>query len=127
MEENKQRESEVLSISFNPADPMVTIYCPIEQLYILAATAGIPYSVQQQLEICITLIRDMRDIEKVLGEWNAKVSGDKTWAAFKSHFKNAQAELKKSVDQPCNMQDTIMQICLRRNCATIYNVREQRC
>ena len=28
----KQLESDVLSISFNPADPMVTIYRPIEQL-----------------------------------------------------------------------------------------------
>ena len=45
-EEVKQRESEVLSILFNPTDPMVIIYHPIEQLQILATTAGIPYSVQ---------------------------------------------------------------------------------
>ena len=75
LEEVKQRESEVLSILFNPADPMVIIYCPIEQL---ATTTGIPYLVQQQLDICLTLIRGTRDFVKTLGEWNSKTSGDKT-------------------------------------------------
>ena len=96
MEENKQRESEVLSISFNPADPMVAIYHPIEQLHILVMTASTPYSVQRQLEIGITLIRGTRDFENVLGELNAKVSEDKTWVALNSHFKNVQAELKET-------------------------------
>ena len=42
--EVKQKEGAVLSLSFNPADHMVTLYRPIEQLQKLATTAGIPYS-----------------------------------------------------------------------------------
>ena len=42
-EKVKQKESEVLSQSFNPADPMITIYRPIEQLQKKATEAGIPY------------------------------------------------------------------------------------
>ena len=30
--EVKEKEHECLNISFNPADPMITIFCPIEQL-----------------------------------------------------------------------------------------------
>ena len=42
-EEVKNKESEVLNISFNPADPMVTLYHPIEQLVKLAKSVDIPY------------------------------------------------------------------------------------
>ena len=94
-EEVKNLESEVLSLSFNPADPMVMLYRPIEQLQKLANSAGIPYSLQQQLEIGLTLIRNTRDFEKALGEWNGLRTDSKTWASFKTHFKTAQAELKQ--------------------------------
>ena len=42
--EVKEAESEVLNIQFNPADPMITIYWPIEQLQKKAIEAEIPYS-----------------------------------------------------------------------------------
>ena len=72
---------------------MVIIYRPIEQLQILAMTTGIPYSVQQQLEIGLILLCGTRYFEKVFGEWNEKASEDRTWAAFKSNFKNIQAKV----------------------------------
>ena len=93
-EEVKQKELEVLSTSFNPADPMVVLFCPIEQLQKLATAAGIPYSTEQQLEIGLTIIRGTRDFEKLLGEWNDKVPRTKTWALFKTHFTRAQTGLK---------------------------------
>ena len=81
-------------MSFNPADPMVVLYRTIEQLQKLATTTGIPYSSAQQIELGLTLIRSTRDFEKALGEWNKKVSTTKPWARFKTHFKEAQDELK---------------------------------
>ena len=51
---------------------MVILYCPIEQLVKLAKSVGIPYSLEQQLEIGLTLIWATRDFEKGLGEWNTK-------------------------------------------------------
>lgn len=92
-DEVKQLESDVLSISFNPADPMVTIYRPIEQLQKKATEAAIPYSEAQRLEFGLTLIRNTRDFEKAIGEWNDLPN--QTWTLFKSHFRDAQAQLKE--------------------------------
>jgi hypothetical protein len=94
-EEVKEKEAEVLTLSFNPADPMVLLYRPIEQLQKMAVTAGIPYSQAQLLEFGLTMIRATRDFEKALSEWSTKPLTDKTWANFKAHFKLAQSELKE--------------------------------
>ena len=93
-EQVKERENEVLTIAFNPADPMITISRPIEQLQKKATDAGIPYSEAQLLEFGLTLIKSTRDFEKALGEWHAKPTNQKTWITFKSHFRDAQTELK---------------------------------
>ena len=93
-EEGIQKELEVLNISFNPADPMVLLYRPIEQLQKLAISAKNPYSSAQLLELGITLIRNTRDLEKGLRDWNSKPEPDKTWPEFKIYFKTAQTELK---------------------------------
>ena len=42
-EEVKSKEVEVLNLTFNPADPMITLYRPIEQLQKLATAASIRY------------------------------------------------------------------------------------
>ena len=93
-EEVKQKESGVLNISFNPADHMVLLYRPIEQLQKLTTSAKILYSLAQQLELGITLIRGTRDFENGLSDWNSKPEPEKTWASFKTYFKDAQIELK---------------------------------
>ena len=93
-EEVKNKEAEVLSITFNPADPLVTIYRPIDQLQKKATEAGIPYTPEQILEFGLALIRNTRDFEKALGDWNTK-TGAKTWDEFKAHFRKAQTELKE--------------------------------
>ena len=60
-EEVKQKEVEVLSITFNPAEPMVLIYRSIEKLQKLAITASIPYTEAQILKFVLTLIRSTKD------------------------------------------------------------------
>ena len=94
LEEVKQVESKVLSLSFNPANPMITIYRPIKQLQKKATEAGIPYSKAQILEIGLALIKSTRDFEKALGEWNA-LGNLKIWDVFRSYFRDAQRELKE--------------------------------
>jgi hypothetical protein len=93
-EEVKEKEAEVLNLSFNPAEPMVLLYRPIEQLQKLAISAGIPYSKEQRLEFGLTSVRNTRDFEKGLSDWNALPLTSKTWVQFKTHFKKAQEELK---------------------------------
>ena len=85
-EEVKQKESEVLSTSFNPSNPMIVLFRSIEQLQKLATAAKIPYSLEQQIELGLTIICSTRDFEKALGEWNAMDAVTKTWELFKSHF-----------------------------------------
>ena len=80
---------------FHPADPIVVLYRPIDQLQKLSATAGILYSQAQQLEFGLTLVFNTRDFDKDIGEWSAKPDADKTWNNFKTHFKQAQTELKE--------------------------------
>ena len=63
---------------FNPADHMVLLYRPIEQLQKLATSAEIPYSSAQILEFGLTIIRSTRDFEKGLSDWMAKPVLDKT-------------------------------------------------
>ena len=69
-EEVKQKESEVLAMSFKPANPMVVLYCPIEQLQKLATDAGVPYLSAQQLELVLTLVQSTTYLKRALDEWN---------------------------------------------------------
>ena len=69
--EVKEAETEVLNLQFHPSDPMITIYRPIEQLQKKAIESEIPYTDEQIMEFGLTLVRNARDFEKAIGEWNA--------------------------------------------------------
>ena len=84
-----------MNITFHPTDPIVVLYRPIKRLQKLVTTEGIPYLQVPQLEFGLTLIRNMRDLEKAFGEWSVKPDADKTWDNFKINFKQDQAKLKK--------------------------------
>ena len=94
-EEVTQKDNEVMTMSWQPTDPLVLLTRPIEQLQKLAITAGIPYTNSQILEKGLTLIRSTRDFEYALTQWEDKPQDDKTWANFKTHFHEAQLQLKK--------------------------------
>ena len=93
-EEVKQKETEIRTMQFNPADPMILLFNPIEKLAKMGISAEIEYTEKQLLDIGLTVIRNTRDFEKALGEWEALATIAKTWITFKSHFKNAQQQLK---------------------------------
>ena len=65
-EEIIQRKSESLNISFKPADPMVTLFRPIEKLQKLATVARILYLLAQVLDFGLILIQSTREFEKGL-------------------------------------------------------------
>ena len=62
-EEVKQREAEIRTMSFHPADPMILLYNPVEKLKSMAESAGIPYTPKQILDIGLTVLRNTRDFE----------------------------------------------------------------
>ena len=93
-EEVKQQESDIRSMTFHPADPLITLFNPIERLKKLGEAANIPYSEAQFLDIGLTVIRNTRDFERALGDWELLLHANKTWETFKTHFKAAQKQLK---------------------------------
>ena len=92
--EVKQKELEIRSMSFNPADPMILLFNPLEKLKKMAEAAQIAYTEQQILDMGLTVIRNTRDFEKALGDWESLTTPNKTWDRFKKHFKDAQKQLK---------------------------------
>ena len=52
----KQKETELRITAFNPADPMIIIYNPIEKLCKMAEAANIAYTENQILDIRLTVI-----------------------------------------------------------------------
>ena len=94
-DEVRTYQTEVLSTSFTPADPLVTIWNPIQKLKKLASQANIPYSEAQLIEFGLQLIRSTHDFEIATREWNAKPDLQKTWDNLKLHFSQAQEELKR--------------------------------
>ena len=83
----KEKETEVLSTPFVPSDSLVTIFRPIEQLRKLAEIAKIPYTETQIVDFGLQLIKNTRDFESALGEWNRRDEQNKTWELFKEHFR----------------------------------------
>ena len=87
--------NEVLKTPFTPAEPLVTIWNPIQKLKKLAIQAKIPYSDNQLIEFALQMIRATHDFEMALGKWEKKPIPDKTWVNLKLHFSEAQEELKR--------------------------------
>ena len=68
-EEGKQKETELIITAFNPADPMIILYNPIEKLRKMAEAANIEYTENQILNIGLMVIWNTRDFEKALEDW----------------------------------------------------------
>ena len=60
-EEVKQKETEIRTMTFHPADPMVLLYNHIEKLKTMAESADISYTKAQLLDMGLTVIRNTRD------------------------------------------------------------------
>ena len=93
-EEVKQNETDLRITAFNPADPMIILYNPIEKLRKMAGAANIAYTENQILYIGLTVIRNTKDLEKSLGGWENLPTTDKIWARFKTRVTAAQQQLK---------------------------------
>ena len=55
-EEVKQKEAEITTMSYHPANPMILLSNPIEKLKKMATAAGIAYTTEQLLDIGLTVI-----------------------------------------------------------------------
>ena len=101
LEEVKGKEAGIRTITYHPADPMIILDNPIENLKKDAEAAGIPYTTDQLLNIGINVIQNTRDFERTLGDWELLGTVDKTWEWFKEHFYDVQQQLCVE-GPPCN-------------------------
>ena len=65
-EEVSQKETKVISMTWQSQDAMVLLTQPIKNLQKLAVQTGIPYSDNQLLEKGLTIIYNTRDFEYAL-------------------------------------------------------------
>ena len=94
-EEVKDLENSCLNISFNPADPMITIFCSIKQLQVKAIEAGIPYTEAQLLKFGLSLIRNTCDFEKLWGNGMQRVYQTKFGKILEQFFARPKLNSKK--------------------------------
>ena len=93
-EEVAQKESEVMAMTWLPSDPIILLTKPLEDLNKLANQAGVPFTPAQILEKALSVIRATRDFELALAAWEDKPQEEKTWDILKTHFHDAQQQLK---------------------------------
>ena len=76
----------------------ILVWCgkTLEKLKKFAQSAKNPYTDTQIIDFALQLIRNTRDFEQGLIDWDKKPTADKTWANLKSHFKQAQQDLRKA-------------------------------
>ena len=77
-EEVKENETEIRTMVFHPYDPLIILFGPIEKLQKLIEAVNIGYTKQQILDIRLTVIKNTRDFERVLMDWQAKPANTKT-------------------------------------------------
>ena len=94
-EEVAQKEAEVMSMTWQPTDPMVLLTRPLEHLQKLATQGNIPYTENQILQKGLSLVRATRDFEYAITQWEHKPQNERTWDTFKTHFHEAQHQLKQ--------------------------------
>ena len=120
-EEVKQKETKIRSIIFNPADPMILLFNPIEKLRKIADSAEITYTDNQILDIGLTVIRNTRDFEKALGDWEVLPAPRKPGPDLKRILKTPNNTSRQSDGPPCTRRDIITQITSRNNCVPTFN------
>ena len=107
-EEVAQKESEVMAMPWQPHDPLVLLIRPIENLQKLVEQAGVPYSEMQLLQKYLSIMRNTRDFEHAIAMGENLTEANKTWETFKTHFHEAQLNLKNIRGLQCSKRGAIM-------------------
>ena len=76
-------------------DPIVTIFCEIEDLRDLTVAAQKLYTAYQLISFAIKIIWKPTDFEDAFRRWDIKILIDKTWENLKTRFKEEHKVLRK--------------------------------
>jgi len=86
---------EKLATPFDPTEPFGDFIKNVEDIMEVAEAAGCPYTTSQILSKCFNLINKSGALSLGCREWKRKLSTDKTWANFKTHFGKEVKDYKK--------------------------------
>ena len=104
----QQKEQELKATVFDPnIDSIDTLYKSISDLVDLSGHAGIPMTPEQSTSIAYVILWRSSVLKDYLKSWNATPIANKTWDAFKDHFRDGIKEYK-SLKGPA-VKDSIFQ------------------
>ena len=92
----EEKENELRTLNYHPRQPVDVVFNTIDDLVEYATMARQPFSQQQTIAKAYSVFNRTRLFDRAITEWNRKIALQKTWIGLKSHFRDAQRELRAS-------------------------------
>ena len=80
-------------MQFSPQEPVDTLITEINDLADIADLATSPITDIKHFDMGYIFLQRCKQYETGLKEWNERPLADRTWANFKTHFRNVQISL----------------------------------
>ena len=86
----------VENMQFSPTEPVDTLITEIDDLADIADLAGSSLTDRQRVDIGYIVLQRSKPFKNSLRDWNARPANQRTYANFKTHFRDAQIALRKT-------------------------------
>ena len=83
---------------YDPMHPVDVIFKKVEDLSNLSIAARADFSEQQLINIAYFILNNMGKYQIYIHKWSRLQADQKTWANFKTQFRQAHQELKEAED-----------------------------
>ena len=94
----QHEEKQVQEMFYDPIHPVDVIFNKVEDLADLAAAARTEFSEPQLINFAYVILNATGKYQPYIREWSRLAPDRKTWANFKTHFRQAHQELKEAGD-----------------------------
>jgi hypothetical protein len=94
----ENREQELWTMVYNPKFPIDLIFNAVEAFSDYAKLAQHPITTHQTIAKAYLRLNKMGRSKQAITEWNRKPAIKKTWPNFKTHFRQAHQECRKTTD-----------------------------
>ncbi len=89
-------KSKVEAATYNHSRPIVNIFTELNEYANMAEAAHASKTTEQLINLGIIIVTRSTIFSSDIRKWHDKPAADKTWSAFKDHFKTAQRAINKS-------------------------------
>ena len=96
--EFQEKEDKAKRMTYNPSDPIASVFPVVDDLVELSALAATPLSIAQQVNIGYIILHKTGKFSHSIIEWNWKPVVDKTWEKSNTHFRISHKELCATTD-----------------------------